>query len=104
MWATLEIADIIHGVLMILRRHRGPQAESAEPPRPSAGGVCGRSSSPVQATGWTSSRCETMISRMDGQGLLAGGGQRWPNVTGQRLRESFQAACDQDQSADVLDA
>jgi hypothetical protein len=44
-----------------------------------------------------------MISRMDGQGLLAGGGQRWPNVTGQRLW-SRQAACDQDDSADVLDA
>ena len=43
----------------------------------------------MQATGWTSSRCETMISRMDGQGLLAGGGQRWPNVTGQRLRSRF---------------
>jgi hypothetical protein len=38
----------------------------------------------MQPTGWTSSRCETMISRMDGQGLLDGGGERWPKVIGQQ--------------------
>ena len=53
--------------------------------------------------GWTSCCCGTMIGRMDGQGLLAAGRSALAKGDWPAAMEAFQAAWDEQESADALD-
>jgi ATP/maltotriose-dependent transcriptional regulator MalT len=59
--------------------------------------------SDLSGAGWTSGCQKTMIGRMDGQSLLAGGRAALAKGDWPAALESFQAAWDEEESADALD-